>query len=146
MVYLKVQKNTKNRGFRTQRGWHGRANRAHGRATQPRENMHGRHTGAHGRATLTRKVLIFRFCVFERKIPIFDQFSISFSPTHPKHLYHSNYTLKHGFLVQNNINHHTPKWLISQKCLKRLLTPKHDFLPNDSSPKQIDWKQKSHSL
>jgi hypothetical protein len=143
LVYLKVHKNMKNRGFRTQRGWHDRTNRADGRATQPRENTH--EIRAHGRATLTRKVLIFRFCVFERKISIFDLFSISFSPMRPK-LDHSSYTWKHGFLVQNNLKHHTPKWLISQKCLKRLLTQKPDFLPNDSSQKHIDWKLKFHSF
>jgi hypothetical protein len=66
----------------TQRGAHGRADRAHDHVSQYREYEHGRSTGPHGRARLT--VQIFRFSPFRRfmhKIPTVYPISILFSPT-----------------------------------------------------------------
>jgi len=119
----------KSRGFDAQRGWHGRANRAHGRAPHSRENTHVRATGAHDHASLIGR--IFWFLVYARKIMIFDPFS----PMRAKHLDRPNYTWKQSFTIQNNLIQLTPKWLISQKCLKQLLAQKPDFLPNHFSPK-----------
>lgn len=92
--------------------------------TQPRENTHSCATGPHARATL-----IDIFFVFARKILIFYPFSILFSPTRPKHLNHSNYTWKHGFIVQNNLTHHSKKMTYLTNVLKNDFYSKTSFSP-----------------
>jgi len=46
----------------------------------------------------------------------------------------------HGFLIQNNLISIHPKWLISQKCVKRLLAKNPNFHPIESSPKHNNPK------
>ena len=117
---IKIQKI----GVSANRGRHGRATGAHGRATRCREYTHGRATD--GCATLTgEKSYFLTSAFFARKIPFSKSFSIPFSPNSPQTLGPSIHTQKNSFLTQNNLIQITQNDLLHKSAY-------NDFLPKNS--------------
>ena len=83
---------------------------------------------------------VFRFRRFAHKISIVDPFSIPFFHTCSNHLNLSDSTVKSCFPISNQLNQTSPKSLILQKRLKRLLHQKIHFLPNNPTPKTYSSK------